>query len=128
MTSSLGSTPKRHSWTSHSLFHCHPPNRGVSPIFEVSGGKSRGGHGDLALAKMISRGGGMAWVRGTASRSPRFSQNAISSLAEVLARPRKASRQSRPRSLRMLALSLRRVTWQRTSFSDPLVCSGISAA
>src|SRR5262245_26867876 len=29
-------------------------------------------------------------------------------------------------SLRVPALTLRRVTWQRMSFSDPLVCSGIS--
>jgi hypothetical protein len=47
-------------------------------------------------------------------------------LAHVLASPRKASRQSRPGSLRVPALTLRRVTWQRMSFSEPLVCSGIS--
>ena len=47
-------------------------------------------------------------------------------MAQVLARPRKASRQSRPRSLRVPPLTLRRVTWQRMSFSEPLVCSGIS--
>src|ERR1700676_1557571 len=48
------------------------------------------------------------------------------SLAQVLARPRKASRQSRPGSLRVPPLSLRLVTWQRMSFSEPLVWSGIS--
>jgi len=48
------------------------------------------------------------------------------SFAQVLLRPRKASRQSRPGSLRVPPLTLRLVTWQRTSFSDPLVCSGIS--
>src|SRR5881227_1949320 len=48
------------------------------------------------------------------------------SLAHVLASPRKASRQSRPRSLRVPPLTLRLVTWQRMSFSEPLVCSAIS--
>src|SRR6266478_4224547 len=48
------------------------------------------------------------------------------SLAQVLARPRKASRQSRPASLRVPPLTLRLVTWQRMSFSEPLVWSGIS--
>src|SRR5271163_4698487 len=48
------------------------------------------------------------------------------SLAQVLARARKASRQSRPRSLRVPPETLRLVTWQRMSFSEPLVCSGIS--
>ena len=37
------------------------------------------------------------------------------------------SRQSRPPSLRVPALTLRRVTWQRISFSEPLVCSGSPA-
>src|SRR4051795_9982885 len=46
--------------------------------------------------------------------------------AQVLAKPRKASRQSRPRSLRVPALTLRRVRWERMSFSEPLVCSGTS--
>src|ERR1700734_4022634 len=49
-----------------------------------------------------------------------------SSLPQVLLRPRKASRQSRPTSARVPPLTLRLVTWQRTSFSEPLVCSGIS--
>jgi len=40
--------------------------------------------------------------------------------------PRKASRQSRPASLRVPPLISRLVTWQRMSFSEPLVCSGIS--
>src|ERR1700674_4539247 len=48
------------------------------------------------------------------------------SFAQVLARPRKGSRQSRPASLLVPALILRLVTWQRMSFSDPLVWSGIS--
>src|SRR5271165_6839217 len=48
------------------------------------------------------------------------------SLAQVLWRPRKASRQSRPASLRVPPLILRLVTWQRMSFSEPLVLSGIS--
>src|SRR5271166_4393911 len=48
------------------------------------------------------------------------------SLAQVLIRPRKASRQSRPASLRVPPLILRLVTWQRMSFSEPLVLSGIS--
>src|SRR5258708_4620250 len=48
------------------------------------------------------------------------------SFAQVLLRPRKASRQSRPASLRVPPLILRLVTWQRTSFSEPLVFSGIS--
>src|SRR5664279_2953269 len=48
------------------------------------------------------------------------------SLSQVLARLRKASRQSRPTSLRVPALILRRVTWHRMSFSEPLVCSGVS--
>src|ERR1700688_4619348 len=48
------------------------------------------------------------------------------SFAQVLLRPRKASRQSRPVSLLVPPLTFRLVTWQRTSFSDPLVCSGIS--
>src|SRR5271166_1013482 len=42
------------------------------------------------------------------------------SLAQVLWRPRKASRQSRPASLRVPPLILRLVTWQRMSFSGPL--------
>ena len=46
-------------------------------------------------------------------------------LCLVLVRPRKASRQSRPVSLLVPALTLRLVTWQRMSFSDPLVWSGI---
>jgi hypothetical protein len=43
------------------------------------------------------------------------------SLLQVLASERKASRQSRPVSLRVPPLILRRMTWQRMSFSDPLV-------
>jgi hypothetical protein len=48
------------------------------------------------------------------------------SFAQVLLRPRKASRQSRPISLLVPPLTFRLVTWQRTSFSELLVCSGIS--
>jgi hypothetical protein len=48
------------------------------------------------------------------------------SFAQVLLRPRKASRQSRPISLLVPPLTFRLVTWQRTSFSEPLVCSGIT--
>jgi hypothetical protein len=48
------------------------------------------------------------------------------SLSQVLARLRKASRQSRPTSLRVPVLILRRVTWHWMSFSKPLVCSGVS--
>ena len=44
------------------------------------------------------------------------------SFAQVLLRPRKASRQSRPTSLLVPPLTFRLVTWQRTSFSEPLVC------
>src|ERR1700690_3514050 len=47
-------------------------------------------------------------------------------LPQVFRRPRKPSRQSRPASLRVPPLILRLVTWQRTSFSEPLVFSGIS--
>src|SRR5271157_822703 len=47
-------------------------------------------------------------------------------LEQVLMMPRKASRQSRPASLRVPPLISRLVTWQRMSFSEPLVCSGIS--
>src|ERR1700739_555047 len=43
------------------------------------------------------------------------------SVVQVLARPRKASRQSRPRSLRVPPLILRLVTWQRMSFSEPFL-------
>ena len=50
------------------------------------------------------------------------------SFLQVLARPRKASRQSRPVSLRVPPLTWRLVTWQRMSFSEPLVCSGISGS
>src|SRR5947209_20612023 len=62
---------------------------------------------------------------GSGSRSPRESQNAISpecdfELGAGLARPRKASRQSRPASLPVPPLILRLVTWLRMSFSDPL--------
>ena len=48
------------------------------------------------------------------------------SFPQVLASPRKASRQSRPVSLWVPPLTCRLVTWQRMSFSEPLVCSGIS--
>src|SRR5271168_476461 len=47
-------------------------------------------------------------------------------LAQVFRSPRKASRQSRPASLRVPPLISRLVTWQRMSFSDPLVFSGTS--
>ena len=40
---------------------------------------------------------------------------------------RKASRQSRRYRCGLPPLTLRLVTWQRMSFSDPLVCRGISA-
>ena len=50
-------------------------------------------------------------------------QPGTASLAQVLASPRKASRQSRPASLRVPPLILRLVTWQRMSFSEPLVCT-----
>ena len=40
--------------------------------------------------------------------------------------PRKASRQSRPASLRAPPLMSRLVTWHRMSFSEPLVWSGMS--
>ena len=43
-----------------------------------------------------------------------------SSLAQVLARARKLSRLSRPRSLRVPPETLRLVTWQRMSFSEPV--------
>jgi hypothetical protein len=56
----------------------------------------------------------------------RMIRTAMPSLSQVLARLRKASRQSRPTSLRVPALILRRVTWHRMSFSEPLVCSGVS--
>src|SRR5689334_19344253 len=49
-------------------------------------------------------------------------------LAQVFARPRKASRQSRPSSLRVPPLTLRLVTWHRMSRSEPLVCSGMSGS
>ena len=62
----------------------------------------------------------------TASREPRYSQKVMPSFAQVLLRPRKASRQSRPVSLLVPPLIFRLVTWQRMSFSEPLVCSGIS--
>jgi hypothetical protein len=48
------------------------------------------------------------------------------SLAQVLARARKASRQSR-RRLRVPPETLRLVTWRRMSFSESLVCNGISS-
>ena len=41
------------------------------------------------------------------------------SFLQVLASPRKASRQSRPMSLRVPPLTWRLVTWQRMSFSEP---------
>ena len=47
-------------------------------------------------------------------------------MSQVLTSDRKASRQSRPISLRVPPLTLRLVTWHRMSFSEPLVCSGIS--
>jgi hypothetical protein len=46
-------------------------------------------------------------------------------LAQVSAGLRKASRQLRPGSLRVPPLSLRLVTWQRMSFSDPLTCASL---
>src|SRR5690349_6337631 len=49
-------------------------------------------------------------------------------LAQVLARPRKASRQSRPTSLRVPALRLRRIIWQRMSCSELLCAAGSQAA
>src|ERR1700677_4455342 len=49
-------------------------------------------------------------------------------LPQVFRRPRKPSRQSRPASLRVPPLILRLVTWQRTSFSEPLVISGALGA
>src|ERR1700722_17641105 len=48
------------------------------------------------------------------------------SFLHVLASLRNASRQSRPMSLWVPPLTWRLVTWQRMSFFDPLVCSGIS--
>ena len=50
----------------------------------------------------------------------------LACLAQVFISPRKASRLSRPSSERVPAEILRRVTWQRISFSEPLVCSGMS--
>ena len=50
----------------------------------------------------------------------------IKTVAQVLLRPRKASGQSRPASLRVPPLIFRLVTWQRMWFSEPLVLSGIS--
>ena len=50
------------------------------------------------------------------------------SMGQVFIRPRNPSRQSRPMSERVPALILRRVTRQRRSFSEPLVCNGISEA
>jgi hypothetical protein len=55
-----------------------------------------------------------------------LSQKAMPSLAQVFAKLRKASRQSRLVSLRVPPLIFRLMMWQRMSFSDPLVWSGIS--
>jgi len=49
-------------------------------------------------------------------------QKAMPSFLQVLASPRNASRQSRPMSLWVPPLTWRLVTWQRMSFSEPLVC------
>src|SRR6516164_9073965 len=59
-------------------------------------------------------------------RAPRYCQKRIPCLAQVFINPRKASRQSRPKLLRVPPEIFRLVTWQRMSFSDPLVCKGMS--
>lgn len=65
---------------------------------------------------------------GTAIRPgmARQSRKARPSLAQVMVRPRKASRHWRPASLRVPPLILRLVTGARMSRSELLVCSGIS--
>jgi hypothetical protein len=47
--------------------------KGGKPLRGVTGkrGKSRGGQGDRALARMIWGSGGMTWLPGTANRAPR---------------------------------------------------------
>ena len=70
--------------------------------------------------------GGISVWPGTLRRLPKRSRNLAPFFTQVLARPGKASRQPRPRLLRVAALVLRRVTRPRTPFSDPLACSGIS--
>ena len=69
---------------------------------------------------------GTSEVLATLRRWPRYSQNEMPSLKHVLAMPRKASRHARPVSLRVPPEILRLVTWDRMSFSDPLVWRGIS--
>ena len=50
----------------------------------------------------------------------------IPDFLQILTRPRNPLRQSRRRSWRVPTLTLRLVTCGRTSFSEPLVWSGIS--
>src|SRR3954466_5420478 len=59
-------------------------------------------------------------------REPREFQKTIPRFFHVLPRPRTPSRQSGPTSLRVPPLTFRLVTTPRTSFSEPLVWSGIS--
>lgn len=61
----------------------------------------------------------------TPSLAPRLSQKAMPSFLQVLASPRKASRQSRPVSLWVPPLTWRLVTWQRMSFSGYRRRSGL---
>src|SRR3954466_5445728 len=89
-------------------------------------GKTRGGQAGLKRVRTRSGRYGMAGWSGTASLVPRWFQNDTPSFWQVFIRLKNTSRQSRPMSLRVPPLTLRRVTWARMSFSDPLVCSGIS--
>jgi len=52
---------------------------------------------------------------------PRQFKTGTPTSPHVLVRPENESRQSRPTSLRVPALTFRRVTLQRMSFSEPLV-------
>src|SRR3954469_20312810 len=89
-------------------------------------GKSPGGQAGAQRALTRSGRRGTAGASGIASLSPRECQNDSPSFWQVLIKPRKASRQSRPASERVPPEILRRITWARMSFSEPLVCSGTS--
>src|SRR4051794_19428891 len=91
-------------------------------------GKSVGTAGDQAcriLALTYWSSGSMRAWPATLHRLPRYSQTAMPSLSQVLARLRKASRQSRPISLRVPALTLRRGGEEGGLFSPPVGGGGV---
>src|SRR5271166_6173388 len=90
----------------------------VALVHECNRGKTPGPPPPQAgwpRQRMRSASGRTAGAPGTPSLAPRYSQKATPSLRHVLPRPRNASRQSRPVSLRVPPLMARLVIWQRMS-------------